>query len=798
MSTQQELPLPSSAPSQTTIVNGRCSLRQEGDYHVVVVAGLPVHHYSSGDTVAEAYAMVFLMNGGYATQKEVARAFKCCERTVRRHQKRYHDGGMTALATQCGWRVGRRRIPKRRRHVIDRMKTEGLSNREIARRLGTCESAIRKQVAPSQTDGPLQGLLGFAQADERFSVNRSRPISVASVDAPQRMPANAPERTPIQSSVPDSTRAELTLAAGTLDSDPSNRCWDRLLACLGLLDDAAPVFGDVQAVPGAGVLLAVPLLVASGLFRIAASLYGEIGPAFYGLRTTLLALLLMALWRIKRSEGLKERDPQALGSVLGLDRTPEVKTLRRKLSRLASYHKAERLGAELARFRIEQRGRAMGFLYVDGHVRVYYGKRSIPKTHVARMRLSMPATTDYWINDQLGDPLFVVTASANAGMVKMLPQLLAQVRELVGDRRVTIVFDRGGWSPALFQRLLEANFDILTYRKGKGRRIAAHRFSLRSACFEGHTVEYQLHDQPVRFLKGKLRLRQVTRLGDDDHQTCVITSRWDLPDIEVAYRMFERWRQENFFKYLREEFLLDALVDYQLEPDDPTRLIPNPERRSLDKEVLKARSEVARLEQAYGAAAADNPEGRRPTMRGFKIAHGDIGRQLREARTRLAQLREQRRALPQRVEIRQVGDDAVIKLATERKHLTNLIKMLAYQAESDLLTLLRPHYARSDDEGRTLLHELFANRGDIEAINSELRVTVRPMSSPHRTAAVRTLCEILTDTCTCFPGSSLVMRFAVSASPKPCMAFPGPRQAPPRAPASQGSGRLQPDILRKG
>lgn len=82
--------------------------------------------------------------------------------------------------------------------------------------------------------------------------------------------------------------------------------------------------------------------------------------------------------------------------------------------------------------------------------------------------------------------------------------------------------------------------------------------------------------------------------------------------------MFERWRQENFFKYMREEFLLDALVDYQVEPDDPTRTVPNPERRALDKQIRAARAELAKLEQRFGAAAADNPEQRRPTMRGFK------------------------------------------------------------------------------------------------------------------------------------------------------------------------------------
>src|SRR3970282_2062726 len=138
------------------------------------------------------------------------------------------------------------------------------------------------------------------------------------------------------------------------------------------------------------------------------------------------------------------------------------------------------------------------------------------------------------------------------------------------------------------------------------------------------------------------------------HQTQVLTSRWDLRDIEVAYRMFERWRQENFFKYMREEFLLDALADYRVEPDDPTRTVPNPERRALDLEIPAAGVEVAEWEQAYGAAALDNPEGRRPTMRGFKIAHGKIGQSLRAARARLADLVERRRRLPARVGVRDI------------------------------------------------------------------------------------------------------------------------------------------------
>jgi len=498
------------------------------------------------------------------------------------------------------------------------------------------------------------------------------------------------------------------------------------------------------------------------------------GPAFYGLRTTLLTLLLMALLRIKRPEHLKEKDPAAFGRLLGLDRAPEVKTLRRRLTRLAAQHCAEQLGAELARRRVDQRGHLMGFLYVDGHVRAYHGERTISSNaYVARRHLAMPASTDYWINDSSGDPLLVITGEVDAALTKAMPRLLREVRDVVGQRKVTIVFDRGGWSPQLFAAMIKDGFDVLTYRKGRCRRINERRFIRRRAKFDGRLVDYLLHDQPVRFLKGRLRLRQVTRLCDDGHQTNVITSRWDLRDIEVAYRMFERWRQENFFKYMREEFLLDALIDYQIEPEDPTRTIPNPERRALDKEIRAARADLARLERELGAAAANNRERRRPTMRGFKIAHGKLGKQLRKARARVNQLFEKRRNVPKRVEVRELNERAVVKLATERKHLTDIIKMVAYQAESDLLALLRPHYARVDQEGRTLLHELFSAAGDIRVSDSELNITLAPLSSPHRTRAAEALCEILNKTATIFPGSRLRVRYAVRPRPRIGHAFPG-------------------------
>ena len=178
--------------------------------------------------------------------------------------------------------------------------------------------------------------------------------------------------------------------------------------------------------------------------------------------------------------------------MLGLDRAPEVKTLRRKLARLAAHGRAAEFGRALAERRVAQRGAAIGFLYVDGHVRVYHGKHRLPKAHVAQMRLSMPATSNYWVNDAAGDPLFVVTAEANASSVKMLPGILEQVRSLVGKRRTTVVFERGGYSPKLFKQILAADFDLLTYRKGRHRQIPQKCFKEYRTRHDGRTITYML------------------------------------------------------------------------------------------------------------------------------------------------------------------------------------------------------------------------------------------------------------------------------------------------------------------
>ena len=204
-----------------------------------------------------------------------------------------------------------------------------------------------------------------------------------------------------------------------------------------------------------------------------------------------------------------------------------------------------------------------------------------------------------------------------------------------------------------------------------------------------------------------------------------------------------------------------------MELDDPERSVRNPARQAVDKEIGKARARWNQLKQTYGDAVLDYLEGRTPTMREFQTADKEIYREIQEAAERVAELAAQQKLLPLRVPLAEARPDQdLVKLSTERKHLTNVLKLVAYQIESDLVNLIRPHYARAADEGRTLIQTVLQSTATLEPTAQELRVTLAPLSSPHRSQAVAALCENLNTTETRFPGTDLRMRFAVAGYPQ--------------------------------
>jgi Transposase protein len=759
------LPFPP-AESRTQWLSARCCLQHDGELRVVVVGGAPLLHFAAGDRVHERLAAALIAESGAARVGAVLTAFGLDDATLWRARQRLQAGGVAALLPAKRGPQGPRTVRPAVARRIVALRHQGVSEQRIADRLGLSRFSVRRVLKREGLGGearPAEPLPLEAAGAPPAPAPAGDPGGAAPVEATETTPAPGGPEMPVAEARPGPAAEP---AAGAPRVGTPELAW--LNAILGLTRDgeAEVVFESRRAVPGAGVLLAIPALAATGLLEAARATYGRLRPAVYGLRATILVLWACALMRRPRPEALKGTDPAALGDVLGLLRAPEVKTVRRKLREIAQLGKVHTLLRALATRWLALRDDVLGVLYVDGHVRVYHGQRTLPKAHVAQRNLCVPATTDYWVNDAEGAPVFVVTAPANAALTRVLPDLLAELEALGGGRRGTAVFDRGGWSPKLFTQLIDRGWHLLTYRKGRRRKHPRRGFAEQRLQIEGREVRYTLSERPIRLRNG-LRLREIAELRDDGEQTIFVTSHVEHPGVLLAYRMFERWRQENYFRYMKENFALDALVDYGVEADDPQREVPNPARKRLEATLREARAELAELERTYGAAAAANAEAQRRTMRGFKIAHGQVGRALRVARARVATLTAQRATMPKRVPIGQVlGPEQVVRLTLERKLFTDAIKAAAYRAESVLLRRLRPHFTRADDEGRAFLRAALHQPADLVVEAEQLRVRVAPMSAPRFTAALRALCDELNALEPHFPETPYRLRYEVADPPE--------------------------------
>ncbi len=541
------------------------------------------------------------------------------------------------------------------------------------------------------------------------------------------------------------------------------RADERMAVAMGLVHSACTRFECCLDVALGGLLTGLPALCANGLLS-GLDRHLRLPRGFYTAMHILTFLGYMALARIRRPEGLRHVAPGELGKVVGLDRAPEVRTLREKIAQLAKNGTPEAWMKELAGQWMEAEPEEAGYLYIDGHVRVYHGSGTLlPKRFVSRQKLCLRGTTDYWVNDALGRPFFVVSKAVTDGLAatlldEIVPELLAHVPgqpsedELNADpwlHRFVVVFDREGFSGPLLSKLWEQRIGAITYRKYVKELWPEADFAECDVPIPGggSSVMRIASREIILSPRGTaIPVLEVRRLTDTGHQTSIVTTARRLPATRVATRMFSRWCQENFFAYMMEHYDLDGLVQYGGEDIPGTTLVINPEWRTLDKDVKAASKKLRKLQASLGAQALDNNSS-------DVQHHAELHQDIQHMQTDIDALRGQRRQTPRKVRIDSLPEgQRPRQLLPLAKMLTDTIKMIAYRAETALVGILRKHL-KKEDEARALVRELFVSSADLVPNERENTLTVRVhrMACPAHDKAVAALLRELTQMSFCHP-----------------------------------------------
>jgi hypothetical protein len=576
----------------------------------------------------------------------------------------------------------------------------------------------------------------------------------------------------------------------------------RVLASLGQGGPVDSHFEPCADVPKAGVLIALPALLASGLWEHTPEHF-SLPAGYYQMVHVFLLVALLALARLKSLESLRYCAPGEWGKVLGLDRVPEVRTLREKLQLLGQEEKVAKWAGQLSRQWMAEDPQSAGTLYVDGHVRVYHGSAArLPKHYVPRQRLCLRATTDYWVNAMDGRPFFVVHRPVDAGLLKVLeeeiiPRLEKEVpgqpsaEQLAADPKLDkfiVVFDREGYSPEVLKRLKERRIGALTYHKHPGPDWPEPEFALRTVKLAyGQQEELKLAERRTVLSNG-FAVREIRQLEAGGHQTALLATTEQLSQPAAAGSLFRRWSQENFLKYMREHFALDRLVSYQVDKMDETTTVVNPAWRKAARVV---RSLTAKLHPKLARFGAMNlPSTIEPeAMEKFLKKKAALQAEIQSLQTQLQEGKSKQAALDHHLPLGQVPEaERFDRLSPGSKDLVDTIKLVAYRAETAMAQVVREALPKwRQDEERRLLQALYASEADLipEPTAGTLTVRLHYPANPMLAGAIQTLCAELTATATVFPTTKLRLVYELVAG--------GAKPDPRTGPVEEDQERSRPD-----
>ena len=753
---QYNLPL---TPSDSTLVAESFSFQTvslaSGRSRVVWYRDLAVIDQYDGDDLDARNHMIYLLvecNG--VSQRRVADALGLSPSSVKQIMaKMRRNDGQSATRRRRGHATV---LTDETTASLNAELADGKSLVELSEETGICLSTLRKGVSRGVLHHPLP------RPDVTLSAYGRQPAS----DAPSQ---------PGERALRD---------VGTADG-LGMACERVMERTVGLMLTGAPAesrFEACRGISGGGVLAAVPALVSQGLFARGRELSDTIAKGYYTITHVLLLLAFMALLRIKSPERLRGWSPGELGRLMGLDRIPEVSTLRRYLDRIGP--SAGKWGEHMASdwFSDLAGSASPDFVtvYVDGHVRVYSGDMTpLPKRYSTRHRLCVKGMTDYWVNDASGRPLLCLSRAMDEGLQQTIRNvLMPKWEELIPKPSreyrdshpdwvwFRLVCDRAASSAAFIREMREHHILVLTYKMRVGDEWDEDEFKEYTAVTPtGNKVTMLLAERTVELSadggRTKVAVREIRRLQKGEkshHQTTIITSDMATPLERCALLMFARWNQENYFKYMTEQYGLDHLLEYATGEMSLSENVVNPRWREQKKRVQAVQGKLDSLNRRFHRTYEDLPEqggGRQYEQK--KAKREELLLEIRQLDADLAEQKERLKNTERKVAMEKLEEnERFAALAMDRKLFVDVVKMTAYRAETAMAFSIRKESDSYGDEARAWLERLYRQTVDIIPDQDTKRLTVRiyPMPEIRQCEVVKKLLLVLNESETTFPGTN--------------------------------------------
>lgn len=633
----------------------RLEVIDAGDHRVVFVNGHLISRYACDDKGIERVVVTQLAEVLALPDQVIAAGFHMHPVTLSRFRGQLRSGGSAALMPRKTGPKGPSKMTPKLEARCRKLQADGLSSRAIAERVSQGKTTVSH-------------------------------VTVAALFKSGRTPEPLPTPQPLALHMDAAAAAEPEHAA-----------------------PAVAVLATPCQTRYAGALMLYASVARLDLWNVFRTLGAETGPSRqFGWSETVALIIFCFTLRFRSIEDLKNGRRRDLGVLIGQPQGPTVLSLRSKIKALAESLDPVAVSQELFRRYLDLEPVWEGLYYLDGHFCPYYGHQPTPRGWDAKRRLAVPGHTDMYVHDAKGRALFFFSQPLNDSLARAIPAAVEQIRRAHGPAPFTLVFDRGGYSGDAFRFLEEHGIGFITYLKGRKaqRRYPDTQFRHAWFFFERRRHAYRVFEKKTR-ITGAGAVRTIIFIGNEGHQVPVLTNLAPAAKAaKVIHGLRLRWRQENDFKYLRDHYAIDQIIQYGADQETDDRLIANPRRKALRDQIRDLTKDVERLEGALGRAVNDNNERRRSTVRGVKIAYAPLRREITGQRQALTRLENRLQRTPARTSAAAAGKTRSL-LREDRRLLVNTLKIAACNAEKDLVRRFNEAYEQPKDAFsvfRSLLH----------------------------------------------------------------------------------------------
>lgn len=701
-------------------------LTHEGE--AVVLAGRWVlFRFAVTDTGMRRLAMVALTEAGHAV-KSVAEVFGVHPNYLSTLRKTAREQGSNGLVKAMGRpaTLSSAQLAQARRWA-----EQGVTGQEIARRLRVSDTMISRLVGSRRMPAPVQeelldieqpdtdvdtGQAGTGQAGTGVVVGseQSEPVVPESADVPAERVVTGHEDAPagpvvgsarLGQSIVDSRYAGAMLLHAFFDRV-------RAQAVFAPLGGAGPVSARSRRCDDVALLIATTVAFALGVGSV---------------------------------EATKHLIRDQVGPLAGLDRMPELRTLRPRLGELAETCDPLRLQADLAAAMIAAEAPLLGLYFVDDHFVPYEGAKPVGKGYNTKRRHAQKGLADTVVTDYHGRAVCFVSGPPS-GLTKTLPAALTELRTVTGEAKIILGFDRGGAYASVFRHCRDAGVDWITYRRGKLVDTTAAPRRYWRVDTAGRAEHVTLADEMVT-INDYGPARQLTLYEHDQPVLQVLTSDLTAPAAALLAWLRCRWRIENVFKYLTAHHGIDWLCHYGADIGPDTTLIDNPARKTARTALTHAQTTLTDAQRALTQLLRSGA----PVTK-INTAIPAAQTAIDHAEAALTTAKDTLKTIPAKIPANQHDPNAKRAiLRTQRRSLQMVLRLLAFNAEQWLAGRLNAYLADNDEYRATLRHLLHLG-GQITYTTKTITVALDTPATPKITRALRLLLDELNTTPPRIPG----------------------------------------------